>query len=208
MKKSNITLEFLIKLIVAAVLIFVVATVGFMIVKSILGDSSKNSKASFEALASLIESKSRVAKEYDSSTLQVYLDNTYIMVFFDKDISNPCGTIRYRPTWCKDNKRCACLYKGTPGTNVETADNNIVTCKTFTKDFTFDLDPELMCKRDGKFFAVIVEKEGNSSIIMHLWKNNEDNRKKDQELFSKYNPTPTINTTTNSTNNSNNSNKP
>jgi len=140
-KKGNLVLQFVILIIIAAIMIFVVTAFGAKIWNAFFPSTDKSTIASFESLYTLMQAKSLSNKDYDSSRLTLYLKGGYAVVYFDSGetgyVCGMWGTVAvpiYKPDKCAKDKSCLCLYNGAPASgSLSSSDrnNNVERCETF-----------------------------------------------------------------------------
>jgi hypothetical protein len=198
-KKSNLVLQFIILIIIAAIMIFVVTAFSMKIFEAIFPSSDKATIKSFDILYTTLDLKSKDLRNYDSTMMTIYLYDDYQVILFKPGSGVVCAAKTYnRPSDCTDtNKNCLCLYNDLP----DSADKNknIEKCYTFANDFkisAFELSNNSadQCLKPGnqQFHSIIiVAKSDGTNHEIFVWLNTEENRKKDADLNKKMCPTKT-----------------
>jgi hypothetical protein len=203
--KGNLVMQFVILIIIAAMMIFVVTAFGAKIWEAFFPSADKATLKSFTTLHDLMQAKSLSNKDYDSTKINLYLKDDYKIVYFDAQKTlYECGSVAqtklyvYKPDKCPKDKSCLCLYKDIPATDEKKKNDNVARCEEFSDDFTNNVnleDYELVDIKDNacqfypekQFQSLIVsaetlESNGVKTKTMHIWLNNAENSAKDAEL--------------------------
>lgn len=194
-RKSNLVLQFIILVVIAAIMIFLVTAFASSLFGAFFPSSDKATIKSFETLYTTIDLKSKDMKAYNSSTITVYLYDDYQVLLFEGASIICNGKRYYRPSKCLDPKKtCICLYDDLPKHDKEDKDENLYTCRVFeakfqTKAFEVMNTSIEQCQKPGKqqFNSYIIASryDANNNHEIYVWLNNDDNKKKDREYQTK-----------------------
>jgi len=194
----------LVKLIFAAILIVLLIWFGSKIWSAIFPSGEKNSVQSFDTLYYLLEAKAAATTHYDSTKINLYLEDNYQIMFFDKNDRWYCnkdtsglngkaaniglnGEFVLKPDACK-SQSCICLYKDAPYADSTASpskkNDNVVKCTIFKNNINmkdFDMNGNDCTRLSGKFFNLIVAEKvlGGMNQEIHVWQDNETNRQID-----------------------------
>ncbi|HYD03029.1 MAG TPA: hypothetical protein VEC16_01905 [Alphaproteobacteria bacterium] len=152
-KNGDITLQQLVLIVVAVIMIIIVTSFGSKVWASFFPSADKSTEDSFNTFASVINAKSATPLSYDMTPLTLYLSEGYCMIYFyggpSTDFISVDGTSPssagtggasyttvenkyYRPSIC-NGEPCICLYDGRPEKDQENRNENVVSCKPIAK---------------------------------------------------------------------------
>jgi hypothetical protein len=193
-KKGNIVAQFVVLIVIAVIMIFVVTAFGAKIWSSFFPNEDKSSLSSFEALFSVIEAKSVSEAQYDSTILNIYLKKDYNIAFFTDGKANcaethwygPTVTIFNAPSECETGKQCLCLYDGELNRNRGKEDKNLVKCHTIAKTMKIDRDYFYLnngiCGSPDRYNSYIIAKRiVTTTPYLYVLPDNEGNRTLDEK---------------------------
>jgi len=192
-KKGDIVTEFVVLIIVAVILIFVVTSFGAKIWSSFFPDEDKSTLKSFEVLFSIVEAKSVSPLQYDSTMVNLYLADDYNIAFFTDGKANcrekhwygPTVTIYNAPSDCETGKQCLCLYDDTPEIALSKKDKHVVKCQSITNVMKIDKEHfflnDRICGSPEAYSSYIVAKRNVAgSSYLYMIPDNDSNRKLDE----------------------------
>ncbi|HIH32072.1 TPA: hypothetical protein HA235_05170 [Candidatus Woesearchaeota archaeon] len=207
-KKATVSFNIglVLEIIYALAWIAVIVLILWMVYSAFAPSVDKSSEKSFENVFSIIDTKSRSVKPYDSTRTIITLADTDYQVFIFKGDKINCdpnaittvsatggtgGSSTYiskkvieRPSNCDPSGICMCLYVDQPTSK----DEDVASCKTFSKDFeieSFELNNGKCERIGGKALSLIISMQyDGTKRILNVWEDNDKNRKKDEQ-FSK-----------------------
>jgi len=149
-KKGNLVAQFVVLLVIAAILIFVVSSFGAKIWQAFFPSADKSTMKSFDAVFNMINTKGVSLQDYDSTNMNIYLKDGYKIIFFDdgklecrnQHWGMPIMATYYAPKECTSGEQCICLYKKVPAVAPETdtkeREKNLVRCYSFQNRINID----------------------------------------------------------------------
>jgi len=162
-KKGELITPFIIKLIVAVILIILVISFGAKIWGALFPNGDKSSLKSLEMTYNLMKSQSASTQDYSSLSATLYLKDDYRIIFFDTDQWDCAkeehwyGNTQknfFAPKACETGKQCICLYEDTPSGEYKDKDKSVIKCYSFEGTINvdherFDLN-KVACDPEGK----------------------------------------------------------
>jgi len=151
-KKGNLVAQFVVLLVVAVILIFVVSSFGAKIWQAFFPSADKSTIKSFDSVFNVFNAKAASQQDYDSTTINIYLKDGYRIIFFDGEKLEclhdhwygPTIGTAYAPKECTKGKQCMCLYKKMPSlkqqsTDMKDRESNLVKCYSFENHINIEL---------------------------------------------------------------------
>ena len=150
-KKGNLVAQFVVLIIIAVILIFVVTSFGAKIWQAFFPNADKSTIKSFDAIFNVINTKAISTLDHDSTTMNTYLKDDYRIIFFESTgrldckidyWGSPALATYYAPKVCTPGKQCLCLYKKPPtiaaSNDMKAREQNLVKCYSFKDPINID----------------------------------------------------------------------
>jgi hypothetical protein len=196
-KKGNLSATFLVLIIIAVIMIMMVSGFGARIWKAFFPSDDKSTMKSFDAIHTMLLTKTSSQKDYDSTTMNIYLKDPYRIVIFDEDefwcMNVGSKVFAYTaPKDCEEGKICLCLYEDKPSTEDKDGKTNLIKCYNLENKNNLIIDrpridiDKMICSDslDGYGSFMFIKRtifHPKTESYLYILKANENNKELDDE---------------------------